>query len=388
MKAVHVSSKPRFISMMTLLFIGLALFIGWALVFKIDQGVRAQGQAITLSRTQVIQAVDGGVLAELLVVEGQAVKVGQMLAVLEKSRARAGFEENRIRAASMRIALIRARAESVLETPQFGTEISAHRSFVVAQQLMYTQRRRSLDEEILSVNEALAMANEELRMTNVLLKDGDVSKLEMLRAQRAVSDLKGKLAATRNKYRQDASAEVVKTQEELSSINTKLAERADVLDHTDLVAPVSGIVKFLRVTTIGGVLKAGDELMQIAPTEEDLIVEAKVNPSDVGQLRIGLPVTVKADAFDYSIYGSLMGELVYISPDTLSEPSATGGAAQSFYRVHVKLNPLQLQNQKAKQIILKPGMTASIDIRTGTRTVFNYLAKPVTKAFAGALIER
>lgn len=388
MKAAHETGRFQFMSMMTLLFLGLALFIGWAFVFEIDQGVRAQGQAIAISRTQVIQAVDGGVLAELLVVEGQAVKVGQVLAMLEKSRARAGFEENRVRAASMRIALIRARAESVLGTPDFGTEVVAYSGFVFSQKLLYAQRKRSLDEELFSGEQALEMANEELRMTDALVKDGDVSKLEMLRAQRAVTDLKGKLAATRNKYRQDASAEVVKTEEELSSMNSKLAERADVLGHTDLIAPVSGVVKFLRVTTIGGVLKAGDELMQIAPTEKDLIVEAKVNPSDVGQLSVGLPVTVKSDAFDYSIYGSLMGELVYISPDTLTEPGANGGAAQSFYRVHVKLNSLQPHNLKATQIILKPGMTASIDIRTGTRSVFNYLAKPITKAFGGALIER
>lgn len=388
MKAALVVGQPRFVSMMSLLAIGFLLFLGWAAMFEIDQGVRAQGQVIALLRTQVIQAVDGGVLSEMRVVEGQEVKVGQVLAVLEKSRARAGYEENRARAASMRIALIRAKAESALSVPVFGSEFVTYGDFVHAQQQLYAQRKRSLDEEMLSSEEALALANEELRMTDVLFKNGDVSKLEMLRAQRAVTDLEGRIATVRNKYRQDATTEVAKTVEELSSLNSKLAERQDVLDHTDLTAPVSGVVKLLRVTTIGGVLKAGDELMQIAPTEKDLIVEAKVNPTDVGLLRIGLPVTVKADAFDYSIYGTLMGELTYISPDTLSEPGPNGGAAQTYYRVHVKLVALQPQNHKAREIALKPGMTASIDIRTGTRTVLNYLAKPVTKAFGGALIER
>lgn len=388
MKAANVVGKPRLMSMMTLLAVGFSLFIGWASVFEIDQGARAQGQVIALSRTQVIQAVDGGVLSELRVVEGQEVKVGQILAVLEKSRARAGYEENRARAAALRIALIRAKAESTLSVPAFGSEFVMYGDFVRAQRQLYVQHKRSLDEEMLSSDQALALANEELRMTDVLFKNGDVSKLEMLRAQRAVTDLVGRIASVRNKYRQDAATEVVKTVEELSSLNSKLAERQDVLDHTDLTAPVSGVVKLLRVTTIGGVLKAGDELMQIAPTEKDLIVEAKVNPTDVGLLRIGLPVTVKADAFDYSIYGTLIGELTYISPDTLSEPGPNGGAAQTYYRVHVKLAARQPQNRKAKEIVLKPGMTASIDIRTGTRTVLNYLAKPVTKAFGGALIER
>jgi adhesin transport system membrane fusion protein len=147
------------------------------------------------------------------------------------------------------------------------------------------------------------------------------------------------------------------------------------------------VVKYLKVTTIGGVLRGGDELMQIAPTDDDLIIEAKVNPSDVGQLSQGLPVSVKVDAFDYSVYGMLSGDLVYISPDTLSEQTQ-GGQTQTYYRVKVHLPRLQPHNAKARDIVVKPGMTASIDIRTGTRSVLNYLAKPIVKAFGGALIER
>jgi adhesin transport system membrane fusion protein len=150
---------------------------------------------------------------------------------------------------------------------------------------------------------------------------------------------------------------------------------------------VAGVVKFLKITTIGGVLRGGDELMQIAPTDEDLIIEAKVNPSDVGQLSVGLPVSVKVDAFDYSVYGMLSGDLVYISPDTLSE-QGPNGQSQTFYRAKVRLPRAQTHNPRAREIVVKPGMTASIDIRMGTRSVLNYLAKPVFKAFGGALTER
>ena len=383
----YLAAGSRHLSMSILLFAGLAIFIAWAATFEIDQGVRSQGQFIAISRTQVIQAVDGGVLSELRVHEGQQIKVGQILAVLEKSRARAGFEENRSRAASMRIALIRAKAERNLVVPVFGMEFQGYEEFVQAQKSLFLQRKRALDEEILSGSQALEMASEELRMNEVLLVDGDVSRLEMLKAKRQVTDLQGRISAVRNKYRQDASSEAAKIEEELSSINSKLAERQDILDHTDLTAPVAGVVKFLRVTTIGGVLKAGDELMQIAPTENALIVEAKISPADIGQLRTGLPVTVKADAFDYSIYGTLIGELVYVSPDTLSEQGANGQAS-TYYRAHVRLAAQQTQNPKAPEIVIKPGMTASLDIRTGTRTVLNYLIKPISRAFGGALIER
>jgi adhesin transport system membrane fusion protein len=142
-----------------------------------------------------------------------------------------------------------------------------------------------------------------------------------------------------------------------------------------------------RKMTIGGVLRAGDELMQIAPTENDLVVEAKVYPADIGLLRLGLPVAIKVDAFDYSIYGMLDGELTYISPDTLSE-QGVNGQTQTYYRVRARIAPPQEGNDKTRRISVKPGMTVSIDIRTGTRSVLGYLGKPLSRAFSGAMNER
>ena len=283
--------------------------------------------------------------------------------------------------------MARARAEASLQAPVFGPEFKAYPGFVRAQQTLYLQRRRTLDEDLSANSQSLSMAREELNMTEALLKDGDVGQLEALRARRQVTEIEARIATARNKYRQDASAEAAKIEEDLASVHSKLSERRDILEHTELLAPVAGVVKLLRVTTIGGVLRAGDELMQIAPIDEDPIIEAKVTPIDVGQLSVGLPVSVKVDAFDYSLYGMLHGELRYISPDTLSEQSQ-GGQTQSFYRVKVQLPRAQLLNPKARDILLKPGMTVSLDIRTGTRSVLSYIAKPVFKAFGGALIER
>ncbi|RFO96300.1 secretion protein [Rhodoferax lacus] len=382
----HTSSW-RSPSMMVLLAAALLLFIAWAASFEIDQGVRASGQIISSARTQIIQTVDGGVLSELRVVEGQQVKVGEVLAVLEKSRAEAGFEESRDKVASLTIAMTRARAEARLQAPAFGPEFKGYPEFVAAQQALYQQKKRTLEEDLKAGSQSLSMAREELHMTEALLKDGDVSQLEALRARRQVTELEGRLAASRNKYRQEASAEAAKIEEDLASVNAKLAERRDVLGHTELSAPVAGVIKYLKVTTIGGVLRGGDELMQIAPTDDDLIIEAKINPSDVGQLRVGLPVSVKLDAFDYSVYGMLHGELVYISPDTLSEVGQSG-QSQTYYRAKIHLPHSQGNNPKARDIVVKPGMTVSVDIRTGTRSVLNYMAKPIFKAFGGALIER
>lgn len=385
MKNSGLMHHVRHPSMMVLLFVGLGLFVAWAAIFEIDQGVRAQGSIIASSRTQIIQAADGGVLLKLLVAEGDQVKAGQLLAVLEKGRAEAGYEEIRAKAASLRTALVRTNAEVRMTAPVFDHSFDTYHEFVAPQQRLYAQRKRSMDEELDSLNEALVMGREELKMNEKLLSDGDVSRLDMLRARRQVTDLEGKIASVRNKYLQDSSAEAAKLEEDLASVNSKLSERQSILDHTDLTAPVAGVIKLLKVTTIGGVLRAGDELMQIAPTENELIIEAKVLPADIGLLQLGLPVSVKLDAFDYSVYGSLQGDVSYISPDTLSEAGANGQTA-TYYRVQVRLNK-EMQNAKGKDIVIKPGMTASLDIRIGSRTVLKYIAKPIFKAFGGALAE-
>jgi adhesin transport system membrane fusion protein len=363
-----------------------AAFIAWAAWFEIDQTVRAQGTVIASARTQIIQAADGGVLAEILVQEGQEVKPGQRLALLEKDRSSAAFEESRSKAAALQAALIRARAESMDTKPVFPPSLRAYPSFVAAQERLYAQKRTSLEDATSTLEDALKLAREELQMTRSLLSSGDVSRIEVMRAQRQVSELEARLSEARNKYAQEARLEVTRLEDELSSQLHKLQERRSVLEHTELVAPVAGIVKFMRVNTVGGVLRAGDELMQLSPTDGDMVIEVKINPVDIGQLELGLPVQVKLDAFDFSVYGMLQGKLTYLSSDTLVE-QGPNGQSTSAYRAHVRLDPQQ-NNQMLARVPLKPGMTATIDVKTRTRSVLQYLLKPVIKSFSGALNER
>lgn len=364
---------------------GLLLFAAWSSLSEIDQTVRAQGQVMPLARTQVIQAADGGVLSRILVQEGQAVRAGQTLAVLERARSNAAFEERRAHDAALALALIRAQAEASGQEPRYGSRYREYGDFIAAQQALYEQRKRGLREESAGLQDSLAMAQDELRMNEDLFKTGDTSRVEVMRARRQVTELQGRLKATSNKYLQDARQEAARLADELSSSRYKLEEQKSVLDHTTLTAPVDGIVKVLKVSTIGGVLRAGDELMQISPTAGDMIVELKVNPADIGQLKVGLPAFVKLDAFDYAIYGNLAGTLSYISADTLSEQGANGQVA-TYYRARVQLAPRSAARLAA--IALKPGMTATVDLRTASRSVLQYLAKPVFKAFSGALNER
>jgi len=373
--------------MISILSAGFAALAFWASQSELDQLVRATGQVIPDARTQIIQAADGGVLFALNVQEGQAVKAGQTLAVLEKERAQAGFKEVVARVASLRAILDRTNAEISQKPLLFNKQSAAFPEFTTAQAGLYMQRKKTLDEELGYLQEALANAKEELEMNQKLMKTGDTSRLDLLRSERQVTDLAGRISATRNRYMQEARQDASKAEEELATTQQKLNERQSILDHTDLTSPVGGVVKYLRVNTIGGVLRPGDELMQIAPTDGGFFVEGRVTPSDVGSLKLDLPVTVRVDAFDYSIYGTLKGRLTHISPDTLSEQGSRG-ETNVFYRIQVRLDADQSHNPRAQDIGIKSGMTTSLDIRTGERTVLQYLIKPIFKAFQGALTER
>ncbi len=375
--------QPSMIWMMGLL---LIIVVAWALLFDVDQTVRAQGQLVPVTRTQIIQAADGGVLEKIHVVEGQSVRAGEVLAVLEDERARAGVEEGRTKVAALTINLARARAEATGQALVFPKETLAYKDLLHEQEALYRQKLHTLQSESVNIEKSLQLARDELSINERLLATGDSSRLEVMRAQRQVAELQGKLEALRNKYLQDARQEATKVQDELASQRFKLEERASVLQHTQLTTPVAGIVKYLRVNTVGGVLKGGDELMQISPTDVDLEVEVKIQPVDIGQLHPGLPVSIKLDAYDSSVYGSLEGALDYISSDTLTE-QAPSGQAQSTYRARISFNKASA-NPKLHLADLKPGMTATIDIKTGKRSVMAYLIKPIAKAFSGAARER
>jgi len=365
------------------LLIILVLFVAWAAWFDIDQIVRAQGQIIPQDKTQIIQAADGGVIKELRVSEGETVQKGQVLAVLEGDRARAGVEEISNRIAGLHITRLRALAEATGKPSEFGGYRQSHPELVQAQRELYLQNQSALQKDEMALSEQLRLAQSELELTQRLFDKGDISQIELMRQQRGVVDARQKLQAVQEKYKSDARREIAKIEEEITSHSSKLQERQSVLDHTDIQASLDGVVKSLRVTTLGGVLRSGDELMQISPTSGGYIIEAKVNPADIGQLQEGMSATVRLDAFDYSLYGSLAGRLTYLSSDTLTEQGADG-RAQVYYRAKVQLNDFTASNRiQAHQV--KAGMTASLDIQTGQRSVLQFIAKPIMRAFSGAL---
>lgn len=387
MKNTDSSSAKRSFSMTLLLLMGLSAFIGWAAWFEVDQTVRANGKLIPGARTQVIQAADGGVLSGIFVKEGQTVRSGQLLAEMESERASAALGESRSRQAALKAALIRAHAEVHQTAPVFGPAFAEFPQIEMAQKALFAQRQSGLSQELATLAEALLMAKEELQMSQTLWSTGDASRLEVMRAQRQVSEINGKINATRNKYLQDARTEATKISEDLAANHFKLQERQSVRDHTTLSAPIAGIVKYMKVTTVGGVLRVGDELMQISPTEADMVIEININPADIGQLKLGMSASLKLDAFDYAIYGTLNGTLTHISSDTFTEQGPNGQSA-TYYRGQISLDAAQSNHTQLNAASLKPGMTVTADIRSASRSILRYLVKPVFKAFGGAFNER
>ncbi|QHE87173.1 HlyD family type I secretion periplasmic adaptor subunit [Hydrogenophaga sp. BPS33] len=367
-------------------FLSIGLFVAWAWHAELDQVTRAPGSVIASSRTQLIQSQDGGTLEEMLVREGDKVEAGQLLARIERTRAESAFLETRAKAAALSASLARLQAEVFGGQPRYAAELKNYPDFSRSQNDLLRKRRAALDEDLTAIRRMKSLVEEELSLNLPLVQSGDVSRTEVLRLQRQVADMQAQMTNKRNKYFQDAQAEFNKTQEELAGVQQILAQRRNQLDQTELRAPLRGVVKNVRITTQGGVIRPGEEVMQIVPLEDDLVIEAKVSPADIAFLTLGLDATVKIDAYDYTVYGGLPGKLIFISADTLSENLRQG--EDPYYRVQVRTTSREFSKRAHSVLEIQPGMTATIEVKTGQRTVLQYLAKPIVKTLGDSLGER
>ncbi|CAM4390403.1 HlyD family efflux transporter periplasmic adaptor subunit [Comamonas aquatilis] len=367
-------------------------FVLWAMFFQIDEVAKARGEVIASSRVQIIQSVDGGVLSELNVREGDQVRAGQLLARLDPTRLEAAAGEVDARIAGLQARIARLRAEAMgLSAPQFPIQTSTVlREQAAIERALFLQRRQGLQEDLRTLQTAVDLARKELVLVEGLQRSGDVSTAEALRAQRGVNEAEARLIGRRNKFLEDARADLSKAEDELSQVSQLRTRRRQEVHDSIFTAAGSGIVKNVRVTTLGGVLRAGEEIMQIVPQDDALILEAKVLPADIARVRVGLPATVRLDPFDYTIYGSVQGEVTYVSADTLKENTPRG--EEIYYRVHVRPQapkPGQpVVSSTGRTLEILPGMTAQLDIRTGERTLMNYLLKPLNKTLSESFKER
>lgn len=367
--------------------IGIVASIVWASVYRVDQVTRGVGTVIATSRVQVIQAVDGGVLKTLNVREGDQVEQGQVLAVLDQTRFAAQVMELDSRLAALHGQAARLRAEVTGATEiNFPQSVRKFPELIAVQKALFTQKRQSLEEELRTLGVAVKLAKEDARLVAELAKTGDVSRSEVIKAERALNDAEAQLINRKNKYYQDARAELAKTEDDIGQNEQVRTPRAQQLSDSVLKAPVAGIVKNVRITTQGGVLRAGEELLQIVPLDDVLIVETKIKPADVAMLKPELRASIRFDAYDYTIYGPVSGKVSYVSADTIKEEGK--GGELTYYRVHVTTTAKPVKTTTGKTLDILPGMTAQVDIKTGDRTVLEYILKPIRKTLTESMGEK
>ncbi len=364
----------------------IAAFAGWANWFEIDQSSRVEGQVIASKRIQQIQATQTGIVKRLWVKEGERVVAGQMLMSIERDRQQAASTEAQLRLVSLQLAIERLRAEVSGQEPQLdGALAQAHPLLALSQRDLFRRRRDALEEEIRSIGDQLRLAEEELQMNSTLFRSGDISRADVLRMERQVIDLKGQMTNRRHRFSQEAQTELARLESERASQVQVQAERDVNLAHSDLRSPVNGLVNTVRAYTAGAVVREGEEVMQILPTDGDLVIEAKLRPGDISVVQVDMPANLKFDAFDYTVFGSLTGRVLEVSPDAITVPTPRGD--QTYFRVRVAIDSEQA-NRRASKIVLRPGLEASVDIRTGRRTIMRYITKPISRMFDESLQER
>ena len=407
----------------TVLFFFTALV--WAALANLDEITRGEGKVIPSNKIQVIQNLEGGILTEILVEEGEIVEKDQPLLRLDDTRFSSSYRESRARYLALLAKAARLTAEAddqPLEMPElvwkedrelaenevalYGSrvnELNSNQNILRQQEKQTEQELKELQAQKEKQSRSYRLVKQELSMSEPLVADGAISEVEILRLRRSVNETKGDLDASRLavpriesmleetkiklqdleiSFRTQARTELNDAESELSAIEETLRSQGDRVSRTLVRSPVKGEVKQIMVATIGGVIQPGMDLVEIVPMEGKLLVEAHVRPADIAFLHPDQDAKVKLSAYDYAIYGGLDAKLEHISADTI-----TNEDGESFYLIRVRTERDYLGSRDGSLKII-PGMTAMVDILTGEKSVLDYLLKPVLRAREKALRER
>jgi membrane fusion protein, adhesin transport system len=362
------------------LYLMLALVVcalTWACIVKVDMVTRAEARVVPDGREQVISSLEGGILRELRVREGDQVAAGQELALLDPTRFESMQNEGRAKRVALLGAIARLQSEALGRPLAFPSEVLGARAVVQGETESYQARARALNEAVEINRRSQRLLERELGVAEAMSAKGLMSEVEVMRVRRQVNDMQQATQERVNRFRQDASAELVRARTELSMLDVQLAGRDDVLRRTVLTSPVRGLVKSIRANTIGGVVAPGAAIIEIVPIGERVLIEAKVKPADIGFIKVGQRVEIKLSAYETTVYGTLRGHVQAISPDAMGDPDRPGDA--TWYRTTVLADRSTLK-AGGKPLAVIPGMTGSAEINTGERTVLSFLLRPMLKA--------
>ncbi len=370
----HYTGAVRLIVISTAL---ILVTVIWAWFGVLDEVSTGTGKVIPSSRDQVLQSLEGGILTELYVHEGDQVQAGQVVARLDATRSESNVGESAARYRAALAAASRLNAEVNDQPLSFPAELNKFPDLIASETRLYKTRRAQLTDATAQFKESLALANRELAITQRLAKTGAASSVEVLRLQRDKSDLELKLTDMRSQYYVQAREELAKANAEADSMAQVVKGREDTVTRLTIRSPMRGIVKNIKVSTVGGVVPPNGELMNIVPMNDRLLIEARLSPRDIAFIRPGQRAVVKISAYDYAIYGGLNGVVESISPDTIQDEVKP---EIYYYRVFIRTDNDYVQNKAGKRFSISPGMVSIVDIKTGEKTVMDYLIKPFNKA--------
>ncbi len=419
-----VDPRSRILLFAVVLFFIVALI--WAKLAIVDEVTHANGKVIPSSQVQVIQNLEGGILKEVLVQEGGFVEAGAIVLRIDDTGHAASFGELQARHSNLEGEIQRLQAEADDKPLVYSDDMRQEHDGVVAdQQALYGARQAELEsqvailqqqleqreqerEELISkigqAEESLSIAKEELDITAPLVKKKIVAKVKLLQLRREINDLKGDISASKLALPRAAAAiaeakqrveekrqnqktgilgELSQRRAELQTVKESITAARDRVARTEVRSPVKGVVKELKIRTVGGVIKPGADLMEIIPIEDNLRIETRVRPADIAFLRPEQDAMVKFTAYDFSIYGGLPGKVERISADTILDEQG-----DAYYKVVVRTESNDLTSRDGKKLPIIPGMVTTVDVITGEKSVLDYLLKPLIKAQQQALRER
>ncbi len=360
---------------------GLALlvFLLWAGFAKVDEIVRAPAELVSASRPQIIQNLEGGILAELMVREGDEVAPGDVLARLQGTGFQTNVDDIREKITALEIRRLRLEAEMEGLSDFAVPEALAERSpeIVASERALLAARQGDDAARAEGARKVAEQAERENELMENMLAQKVVALIEVTRTRKAASDARARhdeVVSTAALRRADEYAETLK---ELAGLRQQMKVSADQLARTEIRSPMKGVVNKISVSTIGGVVRPGEEILQIVPLGDALFVEARVKPRDIATVRPGQPATIKLSAYDYTIYGSMKGEVSFVSADTFKDERRP--EREAHYKVVLKIDE-SARTARQERIEMRPGLVADVELHTGEKTVLSYLTKPLTKA--------
>jgi adhesin transport system membrane fusion protein len=421
------SKFTHWILLASVLFLGAAL--AWANWATLDEVTVGEGKVIPSSQIQIVQNLEGGIVSEIMVKEGDIVKKDQPLMRIDDKRFAASYKEGQAKDVSQLAKIARLSAEATGAAFIAPSALKAkHANLIAEEKALFDSRRISLQSNLTvlqqqaeqrkqeitekrsrmdQLKQSLSLADKELQMMRPMAQQGVVSEVELLKLERGVNDLKGDMDATQlaiprldsayleiinkinelnTRFRAEAAKELSQARAEQTALSAANTANEDRVVRTLVKAPLAGTVKQIKVNTVGGVVQPGMDLLEIVPADDRLLIEAKVRPADIAFLHPGQQAMVKLSAYDFSIYGGFPATLEHISADTL-DPQRQNEKPESFYRIRVRTNQNKLSG-RGEALPILPGMVATVDIQTGKKTVLQYLLKPIIKTKDTALRER